>query len=199
MMRKIILGILWLAFMVVGCQAVAESEPIIAIEPTLIIIDTPPTIAAVATAEPVPTAVPPTTIPETAVLPTATSETTNAANADVVYVKAVETAVSTWTFAVSVDHPDTGWEDYADGWDALLPDGTVLKPTADSPFTRLLLHPHVGERPFTRSQSNITIPADVTTVTVRAHDLVDGFGGQEVVVELTAVNGDKFEVERFEP
>jgi len=188
-MKKIILVMILLFFSASGCQAVAEPEPTITVEPTLIVIDTPPTIAAVATTEPVPTAV----------LPTATSETTNAANADVVYVKVVETAVSTWTFAVSVDHPDTGWEDYADGWDVLLPDGTVLKPTADSPFTRLLAHPHVGQRPFTRSQSNIAIPVDVTMVTVRAHDLVDGFGGQEVVVELTAVSNDKFEVERFEP
>ena len=130
------------------------------------------------------------------VSPTAVSQTTTPANADVVYVKAVETAVSTWTFAVSVDHPDTGWEDYADGWDVLLPDGTVLK-SADAPFTRLLAHPHVGERPFTRSQSNIAIPVDVTMVTVRAHDLVDGFGGQEVVVDLNVVSGDKFEVERM--
>jgi hypothetical protein len=38
----------------------------------------------------------------------------------------------------------------------------------------------------------------VTTVTVRAHDLVDGFGGQEVVVDLTAVSAGNFAVNRLE-
>jgi hypothetical protein len=60
----------------------------------------------------------------------------------------------------------------------------------------LLLHPHDTEQPFSRSQSGIIIPLDVTQVTVRAHDLVDGFGGQEVVVDLTADSGDNFSIDR---
>lgn len=123
---------------------------------------------------------------------------TSTADADVLFVQATETAVGLWTFAVEVAHPDTGWEDYADGWDVVLPDGTVAKTNRDDPFTRLLLHPHETEQPFTRSQSGIPIPPEVTSVTVRAHDLLDGFGGQEVVVDLTAVSGDKFEVDRLD-
>ncbi len=107
-----------------------------------------------------------------------------AANADVLNVDVQETAPGLWRFTVTVTHPDSGWEDYADGWDVVLPDGTVAKVDDGSPFTRLLAHPHENEQPFTRSQSNIPIPADVTSVTVRAHDLVDGFGGQEMVVTL---------------
>ena len=103
------------------------------------------------------------------------------ADADVTWVRAVNNG-DTWTFYVTVAHPDTGWEDYADGWDVLLPDGTVVKPDENSPFTRLLLHPHENEQPFTRSQGNIIIPAEVTMVRVRAHDLVDGFGGQEIAL-----------------
>jgi hypothetical protein len=99
-----------------------------------------------------------------------------------------------WSFAVTVNHPDIGWEDYADGWDVVLPDGSVVKPDRDDPFTRLLTHPHENEQPFTRSQSGILIPEEVTQVTVRAHDLVDGFGGQEVVVYLDQANGLNFEV-----
>lgn len=68
----------------------------------------------------------------------------------------------------------------------------------DSPFSRLLLHPHENEQPFTRSQSGIVIPAGVTQVRVRAHDLVDGFGGREVLVDLTLASGEGFEVERSE-
>lgn len=118
------------------------------------------------------------------------------ANADVEFVRAVREGDSTWTFHVTVRHPDTGWEDYADGWDVLAPDGTVIKPDPDSPFTRLLLHPHENEQPFTRSQSGLLIPEDVTVVTVRAHDLVDGFGGAEVLVDLTATEGPGYAVER---
>ena len=118
------------------------------------------------------------------------------ANADVVHVRAVQSADGTWTFHVTVEHPDTGWEDYADGWDVVTPDGQVLKPDEGSQYTRTLLHPHENEQPFTRSQSGIAIPEGVTEVRVRAHDLVDGFGGQEVVVDLTAGSGPNFEVER---
>ncbi len=122
----------------------------------------------------------------------------SAANADVTQVRAVEGTDGTWTFYVTVAHPDTGWEDYADGWDVVLPDGTVVKPNPDDPFTRLLLHPHVDEQPFTRSQRGIVIPEGVTQVTVRAHDIVAGWGGQTVTVDLAAASGPGFTVERAE-
>lgn len=118
------------------------------------------------------------------------------ANADVEYARAVQASDGTWIFYVTVRHPDTGWDDYADGWDVLTPDGTVLKPDPSSPFTRLLLHPHETEQPFTRSQDGILIPRDVTQVRVRAHDLVDGYGGREVTVDLAVGQGPGFEVER---
>jgi hypothetical protein len=121
---------------------------------------------------------------------------TGQANADVVHVKAVQAQDGTWTFHVTVEHPDTGWDDYADGWDVVTPDGEVLKPDEGSQYTRTLLHPHQNEQPFTRSQSGIAIPEGVTEVRVRAHDLVDGYGGREVVVDLTADSGPSFEVER---
>jgi hypothetical protein len=75
------------------------------------------------------------------------------------------------------------------------PDGTVLKANESDPFTRLLLHPHETEQPFTRSQSGIIIPEGFSQVSVRAHDLVDGFGGREVMVDLTIQSGPDFEVE----
>lgn len=119
------------------------------------------------------------------------------ADADVIFVRAVQTGETLWTFHVTVEHPDTGWEDYADGWDVVLPDGTIARPDPASPFTRLLLHPHENEQPFTRSQSNIEIPTDVQMVTVRAHDIVDGFGGREVIVDLSQAEGDGYSVERL--
>jgi len=66
----------------------------------------------------------------------------------------------------------------------------------EDPFTRLLLHPHVDEQPFTRSQRGIRVPPGVRELTVRAHDLVDGYGGREVLVDLSRSGGEGFEVER---
>jgi len=139
-----------------------------------------------------PTATP--TAPAT-VAASPTPAAASAANADVLFVRAV-LGQGVWTLHVTVEHPDSGWEDYADGWDVVTPDGTVLKPNPNSPFTRLLTHPHENEQPFTRSQSGIVIPDGVTQVRVRAHDLVDGFGGREVRVDLTVGSGPDFEVER---
>jgi hypothetical protein len=136
---------------------------------------------------------------ETETHPTQTEpvmEIESKANADVIFVRAVESADGTWTFHVTVSHPDTGWDDYADGWDVLTLDGEVIKPDPDSPFTRLLTHPHESEQPFTRSQSRIAIPSGLNQVQVRAHDLVDGFGGRVVIVDLTLESGEDFSVER---
>jgi hypothetical protein len=128
--------------------------------------------------------------------PTTTAGDDGEGNAHVLHVRAVQGDEGTWTFHVTVEHPDTGWEDYADGWDVLTPDGDVLRPDLNTPFTRLLLHPHVNEQPFTRSQTGIEIPSHVTQVRVRAHDLVDGYGGREVVVDLVQSSGPDFEVLR---
>jgi hypothetical protein len=160
--------------LLVGCQAQQESATVTAVMPTN-------TTAATA-------------VPATPTTPTPSGE----ADADVLFVRAQETADSTWTFTVTVAHPDSGWEDYANGWDIVLPDGTAVLPDPNSPFTRLLLHPHETEQPFTRSQSNIEIPANVTAVTVRAHDIVAGFGGQEITVALDqSVKTDTYEIERL--
>lgn len=107
-----------------------------------------------------------------------------AGNADVIKVEVRQTASEAWHFSVTVRHPDSGWEKYADGWDVVLPDGTVIKPAPNEEFTRTLWHPHVNEQPFTRSQGGLKIPANIRSVTVRAHVKPDGFGGKEMLVEL---------------
>lgn len=84
---------------------------------------------------------------------------------------------SGWRFDVTLSHPDTGWEHYADGWEVLAPDGTSLG-------LRELAHPHVSEQPFTRSLSGVHIPAGISTVTVRARCLVDGWADAVYTVQL---------------
>jgi hypothetical protein len=124
------------------------------------------------------------------------NEDSSQPDANVTFVRVILNVDGTWIFHVTVEHPDTGWDDYADGWDVVTPDGSVLKLNPDDPFTRLLLHPHVGEQPFTRSQSGITIPHGISKVRVRAHDIVDGFGGEEILVDLEKDTGLGFKVER---
>ncbi|MGF1619922.1 MAG: hypothetical protein ACFCUR_04840 [Rhodomicrobiaceae bacterium] len=97
--------------------------------------------------------------------------------ADVVDVKARKEAGGSYAFDVTVKSDDTGWEKYADKWEVLGLDGAVLG-------TRELLHPHENEQPFTRSLGGVVIPEGVTTVTVRAHDKVEGYGGKEMSVDL---------------
>jgi len=76
---------------------------------------------------------------------------------------------STWTISVTLSHPDTGWDHYADGWEVLAPDGTSLG-------LRVLAHPHVNEQPFTRSLSGVEIPDGLNQVLIRARGNVDGWG-----------------------
>ena len=117
-------------------------------------------------------------------------------DADVLFVRAIDNGDSGWTFHVTVEHADTGWEDYCDGWDVVAEDGTVLKRSPSDPFTRLLFHPHENEQPFTRSQGGIKVPEGTTRVSVRAHDIVNGFGGKEVVIDLATDSGPGYEVQR---
>lgn len=99
-----------------------------------------------------------------------------AGEADIIKVE-VDKSGSTYSFDVTVRHGDEGWQHYANKWDVVGPDGQVLA-------TRILHHPHVNEQPFTRSLSGVAIDAGTSSVTVRAHDLVHGYGGKEMKVEL---------------
>lgn len=100
-----------------------------------------------------------------------------AGTADVEAATYTQAADGTYRFDVSVRHADDGWEHYADKWQVIAPDGTVLG-------ERVLLHPHDNEQPFTRSQSGIVIPVEVGAVIIRAHDKKHGWGGAELTVEL---------------
>lgn len=118
------------------------------------------------------------------------------ADADVIEVRATDRGAAGWTFHVTVAHPDTGWDDYCNGWDVVTDDGVVLKADPSDPFTRLLFHPHETEQPFTRSQGGLTIPDGVTRLVVRAHDIVDGFGGKEVEIDLSRDAGPGYRIEK---
>jgi hypothetical protein len=99
-----------------------------------------------------------------------------AGEADVVSVE-YEKRGEEYSFHVTVRHDDTGWEHYADRWEILSGDGEIIA-------TRTLLHPHADEQPFRRSLTGVVLPAGTKTVTVRAHDKVDGYGGKVMKIDL---------------
>ena len=99
-----------------------------------------------------------------------------AGEADVIGVK-VHGGSGVYSFDVTVKHADSGWDHYADKWDVVGPKGKILG-------TRVLFHPHENEQPFTRSLGGVKIPAGITSVTLRAHDKIHGYGGKEVTVKL---------------
>ncbi|MEE9355721.1 MAG: hypothetical protein V3U75_09055, partial [Methylococcaceae bacterium] len=95
-----------------------------------------------------------------------------AGEADVLDVKIRSVDRNTFAIDVTVRHDDTGWDHYANAWEVLDEAGQVLG-------SRLLLHPHIDEQPFTRSNT-VIIPEGVKKITVRAKDLVHGLGGEIV-------------------
>ena len=99
-----------------------------------------------------------------------------AGEVDVVDAELVPLAGEQYRANVTLRHGDEGWKHYADKWDVLSPDGKLLG-------TRVLYHPHVEEQPFTRSLT-ITIPPGVQWVEIRGHDLVHGYGGKTLKLEV---------------
>jgi hypothetical protein len=88
-------------------------------------------------------------------------------------------ATDTWSFSVTMSSPYDTPERYADGWRVVGPDGTVFG-------IHTLAHDHASEQPFTRTQTGVEIPEDVTRVTIEGRDQANGFGGDTVTVALSA-------------
>lgn len=111
---------------------------------------------------------------------TASSDATSStANADYPDVLAAELTGDGDSYSLSVtmsseyDTPDR----YADGWRVLDPEGNELGAWE-------LGHDHAGEQPFTRTQSGLEIPEDVSEVTVEGRDQANGYGGGTVTVPV---------------
>ncbi|HEX6194816.1 MAG TPA: hypothetical protein VFZ37_02835 [Jiangellaceae bacterium] len=96
---------------------------------------------------------------------------------DVVEVTVEPAEAGTYTFHVTISSPYDTPERYADGWRVVGPDGSVYG-------EHTLAHDHANEQPFTRTQSGVDIPADVSEVTVEGRDSENGYGGETVTVEL---------------
>lgn len=96
---------------------------------------------------------------------------------DVVAAEVVRNGDGTYRFDVTISSPYDSNDQYADAWRVLGLEGTEYG-------VRILTHPHANEQPFTRSLDGIEIPDDVATVVVQGRDLVNGWGGATLEVNL---------------
>ncbi len=99
-----------------------------------------------------------------------------AGEADVLNVVIKHSFDDVYEFNVTVKHDDQGWDHYANGWEVLTPSGKVID-------VRVLHHPHKNEQPFTRSM-HIKIPQNISEVTIRTHDNVHKYGGEEKTLKI---------------
>lgn len=75
-----------------------------------------------------------------------------------------------YEFSVELRSPDKDCGQYADWWEVLSEDGTLL-------YRRILTHSHVTEQPFVRSGGPILIESS-DVVLVRGHMRPAGYGGK---------------------
>lgn len=83
----------------------------------------------------------------------------------------------TFKFDVTISSPYDSANRYADAWRVIDEAGAVYG-------IRELVHDHSAEQPFTRSLDKVEIPETVEKVTIEARDLVNGWGGSTVTVDL---------------
>jgi hypothetical protein len=92
----------------------------------------------------------------------------NEINANVI---AVQTSGSdgAYRFAVTLQSTETGCDQYANWWEVLSKEGTLL-------YRRILVHSHPDTQPFTRSGGSVNIGKD-DIVYVRGHMNKEGYVG----------------------
>ena len=85
--------------------------------------------------------------------------------------------------AAAIFHQSHG-EHYADEWRLIDAQGNILG-------SRVLLHAHVEEQPFTRALSNVKLDGSLGNIYVEAHDKEHGWSKQKLEIDLRKMQGGK--------
>jgi len=96
---------------------------------------------------------------------------------EIIGVQLVSSGDRVYDVVVSISSPYDSPERYADGWRVLDEEGNVLG-------THTLMHDHANEQPFTRTQPGLEIPEGVRTITVQGRDLINGYGGGTLSIDI---------------
>ncbi len=96
---------------------------------------------------------------------------------EIIGVQLVSSGDRVYDVVVSISSPYDSPERYADGWRVLDEEDNVLG-------THTLMHDHANEQPFTRTQPGLEIPEGVRTITVEGRDLVNGYGGGTLSIDI---------------
>jgi len=80
---------------------------------------------------------------------------------EIIKAEAIVQSNQLFDIAVTIKHPDTGWEHFANEWVVIVDDEKEVA-------KRTLYHPHVKEQPFTRYLRDVLIPQDAKSIKVFA-------------------------------
>lgn len=80
---------------------------------------------------------------------------------EIVKAEAIVQPNQLFDIAVTIKHPDTGWDHFANEWVVIVDDDKEVA-------KRTLHHPHVKEQPFTRYLRDVQIPQDTKSIKVYA-------------------------------
>ena len=80
---------------------------------------------------------------------------------EIVKAEAIVQSNQLFDIAVTIRHPDKGWDHFANEWVVIVDDKKEVA-------KRTLYHPHVNEQPFTRYLRDIKIPQDAKSIKVIA-------------------------------
>ena len=78
---------------------------------------------------------------------------------------------------VTIEHEDTGWDDYVDAWEIIGADGTVLG-------VRPFFEPELERDKTVSALAGVVIPEDIKTATIRTHKHPGGYAGDPVEISI---------------
>jgi hypothetical protein len=78
---------------------------------------------------------------------------------------------------VTIEHNDTGWDDYVESWEVFGPEGQVLG-------VRPFFEPELERGKTVSALAGVVIPSDIKTVTIRARSHPQGFEGSPVEADI---------------